>query len=52
VDNLIALAGISPLEYSGDAGFDLGSPDVYDGWDGDNLYLTNGEKLSVPERLR
>ncbi|WP_328186042.1 hypothetical protein [Marinobacter sp. OP 3.4] len=38
-----------PLEYSGSSAFDLDDPQVYDGWDGDDLYLTDGETLSVPE---
>lgn len=39
------------LVYSGDGEFDIDDPDVYDGWDGENLYLTNGEKLSAPKPL-
>ena len=41
-----------PLEYSGEAGFDLDASETYTAWDGDDLYLTNGERLSVPEQLR
>ena len=39
------------LIYSGGREFNIENPDVYDGWDGQNLYLTNGEKLSAPKPL-
>jgi hypothetical protein len=45
----LAYKGLFDLQPEDSGGFDQANPKVYEGWDGDTLYLSNGRQLKIRE---